>query len=69
MYVFKRDLNVDSDEAHLASSGIELQTEEEAKENERSPCVALLSAGLPRRCMVHELERELRVCDVFFCSM
>ena len=36
-YVFKRDLNDDSDGAHLTSFGIEFQTEEEAKENERSP--------------------------------
>ena len=33
-YVFKRHLNDDSDGAHLASFGIEFQTEEEAKENE-----------------------------------
>ena len=32
-YVFKRDLNDDSDGAHLTSFGIEFQTEEEAKEN------------------------------------
>ena len=44
-YVFKRDLNDDSDGAHLTSFGIEFQTEEEAKENERSPSVALLCAG------------------------
>ena len=36
-YVFKRDLNDDSDEAHLTSFEIEFQTEEE--ENERSPSV------------------------------
>ena len=36
-YVFKRDLNDDSDGAHLTSFGIEFQTEEEAKENKRSP--------------------------------
>ena len=67
-YVFKRDLN-DSDGAHLTSFGIEFQTEEEAKENERSPSVALLCAGLLRRCMVYELERVFRVYDDFFCSM
>ena len=33
-YVFKRDLNDDSDGAHLTSFGLEFQTEEEAKENE-----------------------------------
>ena len=60
------DLNDDSDGAHLTSFGIEFQTEEEAKENERSPSVALLCAGLLRRGMAYELER---VCDVFFCSI
>ena len=68
-YVFKRDLDDDSDGAHLASFGIEFQTEEEAKENERSPSVALLCAGLLRRGMVYELERALRVCNGFLCSM
>ena len=66
MYVFKRDLNDDSDGAHLTSFGMVFQTEEEAKDNERSPSVALLCAGLLRRCMVYELER---VCDGFFCCM
>ena len=56
MYVFKRDINDDSDGAHLTSFGIEFQTEE-ARENERSPSVALLCAGLLRRGMVCELER------------
>ena len=60
-YVFKRDLNDESDGAHLTSFGIEFQTEEEAKENERSPSVALLCAGLLRRGMVYELERLLWV--------
>ena len=68
-YVIKWDYDHDSDEAHLTSFGIEYQTEEEAKENERSPSVALLWAGLLRRGMVHELERVLRVCDGFLCSM
>ena len=68
-YVFKRDLNDDSDVAHLTSFGIEFQTEEEAKENERSSSVALLCAGLLRRGMVYELERVLRVCNGFLCSM
>ena len=67
-YVFKRDLNDDSDGAHLTSFGIEFQTEEEAKENERSPSVALLCAGLLRRGMVYELERVMRV-RWLFCSM
>ena len=48
---------------------MEFQTEEEAKENERSPSVALLCAGLFRRGMVYELERVLRVCNGFLCSM
>ena len=68
-YVFKRDINDESDGAHLTSFGIEFQTEEEAKENERSPSVALLCAGLLRRGMVYELERVLRVCNGFLCSM
>ena len=67
--VFKRDLNDDSDGAHLTSFGIEFHTEEEAKENKRSPSVALLCAGLMRRCMVYELERVIRVCDGFLYSM
>ena len=49
--------------------GIEFQTEEEAKENELSPSVALLCAGILRRGIVYELERVLQVCDGFFCSM
>ena len=65
-HVFKRDLDVDSDRAHLTSLGIEYQTEE-GKENERSPCDALLYAGLLRRRMVHELERVMRVRDGFIC--
>ena len=68
-YVFKRDLNDDSDGSNLTSFGIELQTEEEAKENERTPSVALLCAFLLRRGMVYDLERVLRVCDGFFSSM
>ena len=36
-----------------------------AKENERSPSVALLCAGLLRRGMVNELERVFRVCNCF----
>ena len=68
-YVFKRDLDNDSDGAHLTSFRIEFQTEEEAKENERSPSVALLCAGLLRRGMVYELERVLRVCNGLLCSM
>ena len=55
--------------AHLTSFGMEFQTEEEAKENERSPSVALLCAGLLISGMVYELERVLRVCNGFFCSM
>ena len=64
-YVFKRDLDDDSKGAHLISFGIEFQTEEEAKENARSPSVALLCAGSLRRGMVYELER---VCNGFLCS-
>ena len=65
-YVFTQDLNDDSDAAHLTSFGIDFQTEEEAKENERSPIVALLCAGQLRRGMGYEL---LRVRDGFFRSM
>ena len=52
----------------MTSFGIEFQTEE-AKEIERSPSVALLCAGLLRRGMVYELERVLRVCNGFLCSI
>ena len=68
-YVFKRDLNDDRDGAHLTLFGIEFQTEEEAKENERSPRVAIMYAGLLRRGIVNELERVLRVCDGFSCRI
>ena len=68
-YIFKRDLNYDSDGAHLTSFGIQFHTEEEAKKNERSPSVALLCAGQLRRGMVYELERVMWVCDGFICSM
>ena len=68
-YVFKRDIDDDSDGEHLTSFGIEFHTEEEAKKNERSPRVALLCASILRRGMVHELERVLRVYDGFFSSM
>ena len=44
-YVFKRDLYHDSDGAHLTSFKMEFQTEVEAKENERTPRVALPCAG------------------------
>ena len=54
---------------HLTSFGIEFQTEEEVKENERSPSVALLCTGLLRRGMLYELERVLRVCIGFLYSM
>ena len=68
-YVLKRDLNYDSDGAHLTSFGIEFQTEEEANGNERSPSVALPCAVQLRRGMVYDLERVLRVCDGFLCNM
>ena len=69
MYFFKRDLNNDSHGEHLISLGIDFLTDEEAKESERSPRVALLCACLFRRGMVYELERVLGVCDGFLCSM
>ena len=53
-YVIKQDLDDDSDGADLKSFGIEFQTEEQAKENERSPSVAFLCADLLRRGMVCE---------------
>ena len=62
-------MSPNSDGAHLTSFGIEFQTEEEAKENERSPSVALLCAGLLRIGIVYELERVMRVCDGFLFSM
>ena len=64
-----RDLCDDSDGAHLTSFGIEFQTEEEGKETELSPSVALLCAGLLRRGMLYELERVLWVCHGFLYSM
>ena len=68
-YVFRRDINDDSDWEHLTSFGTEFQTEEEAKENGRSSSVALLCAGLLRSGMVYEMGRVLLVCDGFFCSI
>ena len=68
-YVFKHDLDDDSDGAHLTLYSIEFKTEEEAEENKPSPSVALLCAGLSRRGMVYELERVIRVCDCFLCCM
>ena len=59
MYVFKRDIDDDSDGEHLTSFGIEFLTEEEAKDNERSPSAVSLCAALLRRGMVYELERVL----------
>ena len=56
-YLFKCNLNDDSDGAYLTSFTIDYQTEEEAKENELSPSVALLCARLSRRGMVRELKR------------
>ena len=38
-----------TDGAHLTSFGMEFQTEEEAKENERSPSVALLCRSIEKR--------------------
>ena len=55
-YVFKQDLIDYSDGAHLTSLGMEFQSEEEAKENERSPSVALLCPGLLRKGILGEVE-------------
>ena len=60
------NLNDDSDWAHLILFEIEFQTEEEAKQDERSPSVALLCAGLLRRGVVYGRER---VCNGFLCCM
>ena len=46
-----KDEEEEEDGAQLTSFGIEFQTKEEAKENVRSPIVALLCAGLLRRGM------------------
>ena len=67
--VFKRSLMDDSDGAHLTSFGIELQTEEEAKEYELSSSVALLCAGVLKRGMVCEAEPVLQEFDGLFCSI
>ena len=45
-----------------------MQTEEEAKENERSPSVALLCAGPLRKGIVYELERVLRCAMAFYAA-
>ena len=45
-YVFKRELNDDSDGSHLTPLGDEFQTEGEPMYNERAPSVALLCVGL-----------------------
>ena len=65
--VFKRDLNDDSDGAHLTSFEIEFQTEEEAKENERSPSVDLLCAGASV-AGVQWLSMQ-HVSDIWLCSI
>ena len=62
-------LDDDGDGTHLTLFGIEFQTEEEAKENGRSPSVYLLCVGLLRRGMMCELERVLHMCGGFFCNM
>ena len=51
---------------HLEQSS---RQKKKQNQNDRSPSVALLCAGLLRRGMVYELERVLRVCDGFLCSM
>ena len=44
---------------------LELSSRQEAKENDRSPSVALLCAGLLKKSMVCELERVLQESDDF----
>ena len=51
----------------MTSFGIAFQTEDEAKENERLPSVALLCAGPLRIGMVYELEAS--VAGVQWLSM
>ena len=63
-YIFKQNLNDDSDGDHLTSFETEFQTEE-AKENKGSPSVASLCAGQLRKCMVYELDQVLQDCDSF----
>ena len=67
-YVLKRDLDDDSDAAHLTSFG-KCSSRQKTQKNELSPSAALLCAGLLRRGMAHGLERVLRVRDGFFSSM
>ena len=70
-YVFKRNLDDDNNGAHQTSFGIEFQTEEEAKENERSPSVALLCSS-HRHMMVQYCcgsgSTNMRFCKRFLSS-
>ena len=49
MCVFKQDLNDDSDGAHLASFGIEFQTEEEAKKWTITKCCLTVYRSIEKR--------------------
>ena len=48
-YVLKRDLDDDSDGAHLASLGIEIQTEEEAKKRAITKCCLTVCRSIEKR--------------------
>ena len=74
-YIFKRDINDDSDEAHLTSFGTHFQKEEEAKENDRSPmspyCVQvffLLKDTTDFLCKLNDITR-LVTPDSLFATM
>ena len=67
-YVFKRDLDDDSDGAHLTSFGIEFQTEEKAKKTSDHKALPYCVQVYYRRGMVCELKRVLRVCDGFYAA-
>ena len=48
-YVLKRDLDDDSDGAHLASFGIEFQTEEEANKRTITKCCLTVCRSIEKR--------------------
>ena len=48
-FVFKRDINDDSDGAHLTSFGIDFQTEEEAKKRAITKCYLTVCRSIKKR--------------------
>ena len=48
-YVFKRDLDDDSDGAHLTSFGIEFQTEDDAKKRATTKCCLTVCRSIEKR--------------------